>query len=85
MTEENPGWGYGCIYGELKELKYDVSWQTVRRVMLDHGLLPDPDKPYRTTWKAFLQSHWECITACGFFRRGVGSARPDPLPRLLRD
>ena len=67
MAEENPGWGYGRIYGELKKLKYDVSWQTVRRVMLDHGLLPDPDKPYKTTWKAFLQSHWECIAACDFF------------------
>ena len=67
MAAENPSWGYGRIHGELKKLKYDVSWQTVRRVMLDHGLLPAPDKPYKTTWKTFLQSHWECITACDFF------------------
>jgi len=42
-------WGYGHIHGELKGLGYKVSWQTVRRVMLDHGLLPDPDKPYKST------------------------------------
>jgi hypothetical protein len=67
MAAENPGWGYGRIYGELKKLGYKVSWQTVRRVMLDAGLLPDPDKPYKTTWKTFIQSHWEPIAAADFF------------------
>ena len=67
MAGDNPSWGYGRIHGELKALGYEVSWQTVRRVMLDAGLLPDPDKPYRTTWKTFLHSHWESIAACDFF------------------
>ena len=67
MAAENPGWGYGRIYGELRKLDYDVHWQTVRRIMLDAGLLPDPDKPYKTTWKTFLASHWESIAACDFF------------------
>jgi hypothetical protein len=67
MAQENRGWGYGRIYGELKKLGYDVHWQTVRRVMLDHGLLDDPDKPYKTTWKDFLKSHWESLAACDFF------------------
>ena len=67
MAEENPDWGYGRMYGELKKLGYKVHWQTVRRVMLDHGLLDDPDKPPKTSWKTFLQSHWESIAACDFF------------------
>ena len=67
MAEANPSWGYGHIHGELKGLGYDVSWQTVRRVMLDHGLLPDPDKPYKTTWNTFIKSHWDSICACDFF------------------
>ena len=67
MAEANPSWGYGPIHGELKGLGYDVSWQTVRRIMLEHGLLPDPDKPYKTTWNTFIQSHWDSACACDFF------------------
>ena len=67
MAAENPAWGYGRIYGELRKLGHDVHWQTVRRIMLDAGLLPDPDKPYKSTWKTFLASHWESIAACDFF------------------
>ena len=29
--------------------------------------MPDPDKPYKTTWKTFLRSHWESLAACDFF------------------
>lgn len=67
MAEENPDWGYGRMYGELKKLGYKVHWQTVRRVMLDCGLLDDPDKPPKTSWKTFLASHWESIAATDFF------------------
>jgi len=67
MAEANPSWGYGHITGELKGLGFDVHWQTVRRVMLDPGLLPDPDRPYKTTWKTFLKTHWESLAACDFF------------------
>ena len=67
MHADNPSWGYGHIHGELIGLGYEVSWQTVRRVMLDHGLLPDPDKPYKSTWNTFIRSHWESICACDFF------------------
>ena len=67
MSSENPQWGYGRMYGELRKLGYDVHWQTVRRIMLDHGLLDDPDRPDKTSWKTFLASHWESIAACDFF------------------
>ena len=67
MAEDNPDWGYGRMYGELKKLGYKVHWQTVRRVMLDHGLLDDPDPEPKTSWKTFLASHWESIAACDFF------------------
>ncbi|MBS3735491.1 MAG: helix-turn-helix domain-containing protein, partial [Phycisphaerae bacterium] len=58
MAAENPGWGYGRMYGELKKLGYDVHWQTVRRVMKDCGLLDDPSPEPQTSWKTFLASHW---------------------------
>jgi len=67
MAEENPSWGYGRIHGELRGLGYDVHWQTVRRVMREHGLLDDPDPEEKTSWRTFLASHWESIAACDFF------------------
>jgi len=67
MADENPSWGYGRVYGELKNLGYDVHWQTVRRVMREHGLLDDPGRPEKTSWRTFLRSHWESIAATDFF------------------
>ncbi len=67
MAKENPDWGYGRIHGELKGLGYKISWQTVRRVMLEHGLLDDPGGPKSTKWTTFIKSHWESLTACDFF------------------
>jgi transposase InsO family protein len=49
--------------------------------MLDHGLLPDPDRPYRTTWKDFLKSHWESLAATDFF--SVEAWGPKGLTRYL--
>ena len=81
MAADNPQWGYGHIHGELIGLGYEVSWQTVRRVMLDAGLLPDPDRPYKTTWKEFLRTHWESLAACDFFT--VEAWTPTGLQRFL--
>ncbi len=67
MADENPGWGYGRIHGELKGLGFDVHWQTVRRVIREHGFLDDPDRPEKTRWRDFLRSHRESIAACDFF------------------
>jgi len=67
MARDNPSWGYGRINGELRSLGYDVHWQTVRRVMKDHGLLDDPDPKRKTSWKTFMASHWDSIAACDFF------------------
>jgi hypothetical protein len=44
MAQENPEWGYGHIHGELKGLGYEISWQTMRRIMREYGLLDEPDK-----------------------------------------
>jgi len=81
MAADNPSWGYGRIYGEIKGLGYDVHWQTVRRIMRDHGLLDDPDKPDKSSWKTFLKSHWESFAACDFFT--VEAWTPLGLQRFL--
>lgn len=81
MAEENPSWGYGHIHGELKGLGYKVSWQTVRRIMKEHGLLPDPGKPRRMSWTTFVKSHFESIAACDFF--SVEAWTPKGLTRYM--
>jgi hypothetical protein len=66
FAAENADWGYGRIHGELIALGYEVSWQTVRRIMKEHGLLTGPDAP-KSTWKDFIRHHWESICACDFY------------------
>jgi len=41
---ENRGWGVPRVVGELEKLGIRVSRSSVRRVMIDEGLLPDPDR-----------------------------------------
>lgn len=66
FAAENPDWGYSRITGELKALGYDVSWQTIRRIMKEHGLLNDPG-PSGPSWKEFLRTHYDSLAACDFF------------------
>ena len=66
FAAENPDWGYTRITGELLSLGFEVSWQTIRRIMTEHGLI-EPDGPRTPLWKDFLKSHWESMAACDFF------------------
>jgi putative transposase len=67
MKADNPDWGYGHIHGELKGLGYKVSWQTVRRIMIEHGLLDDPKHKKKMPWSTFIKAHFESLAACDFF------------------
>jgi putative transposase len=64
MAKENPSCGYTRLRNMLMNLGYTVSRSTVRRVLLDQGLEP---APRRTTWKAFLKSHWDQLAATDTF------------------
>ena len=67
MKADNPCWGYGHIHGELKGLGFKVSWQTVRRMMIEHGLLDGPKHKKKMPWSTFIKAHFESIGACDFF------------------
>jgi putative transposase len=81
MAAENPSWGYGRIHGALEQLGIKASWQTVRRIMLEHGLLDDPDRGVRMAWADFLRAHWESIAAADFFT--LEAWTPKGLTRFL--
>jgi transposase InsO family protein len=65
MACDNAGWGYTRIQGALHNLGYEIGRNTIKRVLVESGL--DPVGGRRTTWKAFLRTHWEAIAATDFF------------------
>jgi putative transposase len=81
MKAENDDWGYGHIHGELKKLGFKVSWQTVRRIMIEHGLMNDPKHKKKMNWTTFIRAHLESLAACDFFT--VEAWTPKGLKRFL--
>jgi len=81
MKAENTDWGYGHIHGELKALGFKISWQTVRRIMIEHGLLDDPARKKKMPWSTFIKAHAASLAACDFFT--VEAWTPKGLTRFL--
>ncbi len=71
LARENLGWGARRITGELKKLAVKVSRSSVRRVLVDEKILPDPDrhapKGVQTPWRKFIAMHMNVMVACDFF------------------
>jgi transposase InsO family protein len=66
MARENPSWGYDRIQGALANLGHEVSDQTVGNILKEHGIEPAPERKRQTTWKTFLKSHWDVLSAIDF-------------------
>jgi hypothetical protein len=66
MANENPNWGYDRIEGALANLGHDLCDQTVGNILKAHGIEPAPERKRQTTWKTFLQSHWDVLGAIDF-------------------
>ena len=43
LARENAGWGMRRIVGELKKLAVKASRSTVRRILVEEDILPDPE------------------------------------------
>jgi putative transposase len=71
MAEENRSWGYRRIQGALANLGHDLAHNTVRNILKRHGIEPALERVKKTTWKEFLQRHWEQIVASDFFSMDV--------------
>ena len=57
--------GYKRIVGELKGLGVRVSATSVRKVLLEAGLKPAPQRT-RSSWRAFLRAQAASTLACDF-------------------
>ena len=51
----------------LANLDHEIGRNTVKRILLSHGMTPAPEPGQRTPWKAFLQAHWDGLAATDLF------------------
>jgi putative transposase len=65
LGHENPHWGYRRIVGELMGLGITVSATSVRKVLLEEGLQPAPERSH-SSWRAFLRVQAASMLACDF-------------------
>jgi putative transposase len=65
LARENPHWGYKRIVGEVKGLGIGVSATSVRKVLLEAGLAPSPERG-SSSWRAFLRAQTGSMIACDF-------------------
>jgi len=66
MAKENPTWGYDRIQGALANLGHPVSDRTVGNILKTHGIEPAPDRKRQSTWKTFLEAHWDVLASIDF-------------------
>jgi putative transposase len=75
LARENIGWGVRRIVGELKKLALRPSRSSVRRLLIDEKILPDPErhapKGVQTPWRKFIAVHMNVMVACDFFCKTV--------------
>jgi putative transposase len=65
LARENPHWGYKRIAGELKGVGVTVSATSVRKVLLEAGVGPAPERA-PSSWRAFLRAQTASVLACDF-------------------
>ncbi len=75
LARENVGWGLRRIIGELRKLTIRIGRTTVRRVLVEEGVLPDPSRRaprgVLTPWRTFVAAHVNTMVACDFFCKKV--------------
>jgi putative transposase len=67
MAEENRTWGYRRIQGAMANLGHVLAHTTIADILKRHGIEPAPERARKTTWKQFLEEHWNQIVASDFF------------------
>ena len=68
MALANLGWGYTRIRDALRTgLKIEIGRTTVANILLEEGIEPAPEREKKRTWKRFMKSHWDTLSACDFF------------------
>src|SRR5215471_6640955 len=74
MAEENRSWGCRRIQGAMANLGHILAHTTIGNILKRHGIEPAPERVRKTTWKEFLEQHWDQILASDFFTIEVWTA-----------
>ena len=67
MANENSTWGYTRIRGALANLGHEIGRNTIKRILMEHGIEPAPERGRRMPWSTSLRAHWETLAAADFF------------------
>src|SRR6185369_3806262 len=81
VAAENRGWGYRRIQGALSNLGHLLAHNTIANILKRNGIEPAPERRRKTTWKDFLNRHWQQIVASDFFTIEVWT--PTGLKRFV--
>ena len=54
MARENDGWGYARLHDAPRHLGHEIARNTVKRILLDSGIVPGPERNKKTSWKTFI-------------------------------
>ena len=66
MARENT-WGYTRIKGALKNLGHEIGRNTIKRILLDNGIDPAPERGRRMSWATFIKAHLGVLVGMDFF------------------
>jgi len=66
IARESRTRGYDRIQGALGNLGYCISDTTVGNILRAHGIEPAPERRRQSTWKTFLQAHWDVLASIDF-------------------
>ena len=74
LAGKNRDWGYRRLAGALNRLGHQVSHQTVANILKRHGIAPAPERAKGLSWREFIRSHLEVLSAVDFFTAEVWTA-----------
>jgi putative transposase len=69
------GFGYTRILGELRKLGIHISRQSVRNILVEAGLRPEPSDPKDDSWDAFLARHAATLWQCDFVTKPMWTTK----------
>ena len=65
MARENT-WGYTRIKGALKNLGHEIGRNTIKRILLENGIDPAPERGRRMSWATFIKAHLGAVVGMDF-------------------